>query len=490
LPDDVNATVLLTYLETWAGLLIARREGVYAFPHRSFQEYLAACHLANTEREFAAKLRDLVWQDPAWWREVFLLGVGKKRQGGLGDAVNVINTLVPDEPERVSPITETHWRAVVLAGQASLDLRLPQEVSGRPYHRATLDRVCRWLAALVQDGHLPAAERLVAGDVLGRLGDPRRGVGIIPATSAAPTTILPDVDWVEIPAGPFTMGSGQDDKMAWDDERPAHTLDMAAFWIGRYPITNAQYQPFVEGGGYDRADYWSVEGWAWRQGAAADLSPIDDDELRKNYEGWLAGRPAERRDRPFWWDDPKWSAPTRPVVGITWYEALAYCRWLDGILRAGDRFPFPVGHVLQLPSEAEWEKAARGAQGLRWPWANTWQEGAANTKEANLGQTSPVGMFPAGVSPYGVHDLSGNVWEWTRSRWGHTTHRKPDYQYPYVASDGREDLSGSDLRILRGGSWYNEQRSVRCGSRRGYFPGYFSYGRGLRVVVSLANSEF
>jgi predicted NACHT family NTPase len=180
LPDDVNPTVLLTYLETWAGLLIGRREGVYAFPHRSFQEYLAACHLANTEREFAEKLRELVWQDPTWWREVFLLGVGKKRQGGLGDAVNVINTLVPEEVERVkaiTPVTETHWRAAVLAGQASLDLRLLKEAGGRPHYEATLGRVRRWLAALVQGGYLPPAERLVAGDVLGELGDPRPGGG-------------------------------------------------------------------------------------------------------------------------------------------------------------------------------------------------------------------------------------------------------------------------------------------------------------------------
>jgi hypothetical protein len=89
LPEDVNPKTLLDYLENQAGLLIGRREGVYAFPHRSFQEYLAVCHLANNEPDFAARLRDLVWQDLDWWREAFLLGVGKKRQGGLGDAVNV-----------------------------------------------------------------------------------------------------------------------------------------------------------------------------------------------------------------------------------------------------------------------------------------------------------------------------------------------------------------------------------------------------------------
>jgi hypothetical protein len=123
LPDDCHPGVLLSYLEDRAGLLVGRREEVYAFPHRSFQEYLAACHLANTEREFAERLRELAWEDLTWWREVFLLGVGKKRQGGLGDAVNVVNTLVPASVSEVDPVTEVHWRAAALAGEALLELR-------------------------------------------------------------------------------------------------------------------------------------------------------------------------------------------------------------------------------------------------------------------------------------------------------------------------------------------------------------------------------
>jgi formylglycine-generating enzyme required for sulfatase activity len=302
---------------------------------------------------------------------------------------------------------------------------------------------------------------------------------------------LPDVDWVEIPGGPFIMGSDEDDDLAWDAERPAHMLDLATFWVSRYPITNAQYQPFLAAGGYDCPDYWrTAEGWAWRNGAAADLSPIDDERLRQDYEKWLAGRLLDRRARPFWWDDPKRGAPTRPVVGITWYEALAYCRWLDAALRSASRFPFPVGHAVSLPSEAEWEKAARGPQKLRWPWGDVWQEGVANTEEAGLGQICPVGMFPAGASPYRVLDLSGNVWEWTRSRWGRKSGRKPDYGYPYVANDGREDLSGPDWRIIRGGSWYNDRGYVRGGYRARVIPDLFSHPYGMRVVVSLANSGF
>jgi hypothetical protein len=236
LPETVNPGVLLHYLDTRAGLIIGRRQGVYAFPHRSFQEYLAACHLANIERKFGTRLRDLVWQDPAWWWEVFLLGVGKKRQGGLGDAVNVVNTLVPQGAAEADAPTWTHWKAATLAGVALLELKLPEKASGQPHFQAVLDRLQGWLRRLVETGELAPRERLTAGDVLGRLGDPRNGVASRPGKKTA--GLVPDIDWVEVPAGPFTLGSAPDDPDAFDDEKPAHVLDLPAFYIGRYPVTN------------------------------------------------------------------------------------------------------------------------------------------------------------------------------------------------------------------------------------------------------------
>jgi len=303
LPEDVSPDVLLRYLENRAGLLIGRREGVYAFPHRSFQEYLAACHLANTEGDFAARLRALVWEDLAWWREVFLLGVGKKRQGGLGDAINVINTLTPCSPDELEERTAIDGQAAALAGEALLELRAPEETASQLHYQALRKRLQKWLRRQVETGQGVPRERLVAGDVLGRLGDPRPGVGVLTLPESG--LIMPDIDWIEIPAGPFTMGSREDDDQADEAEKPAHPIDLPAFRISRYPITNAQYQPFVAAGGYDDPQWWTAEGWAWRQGAAADLSAIDDADLRKQYLEWLAQRPAEKRNRrPFWWDDP------------------------------------------------------------------------------------------------------------------------------------------------------------------------------------------
>jgi formylglycine-generating enzyme required for sulfatase activity len=482
---------------------LGRREGVYAFLHRSFQEYLAACHLANTERDFGARLRDLVWEDLDWWREVFLSGVGKKRQGGLGDAVNLVNALVPEGPGEVMDVTETHWRAAALAGEALLDLDLAGKTAGRPHYQALLKRVRRWLASLLEGGYLAARERAEAGDTLGKLGDPRPGVRTITVGDEGQSVTVPDIRWVEVPAGPFLMGSPEDDETAYADEHPQHELGLPTFYVARYLITNAQYRPFVEGGGYDEPRHWTEEGWGWRTGEREpDLSAIDDEERRELYANWLAGRPVERRDEPFWWNHPRWGLLNRPVVGVTWYEALAYSRWLTGWLQApGCTFQAwrtnqletlnlePGSLTVQLPSEAEWEKAARGVDGRRWPWGDEWIEGRANTDEAGIEETSAVGAFPGGASPWGVLDVGGNVWEWTRSRWGGTSIYRPDYGYPYDSGDGREELSGPDLRVVRGGSWLFNQRFARCACRLRYVPDFFGYYVGFRVVVSLVNSE-
>ena len=114
---------------------------------------------------------------------------------------------------------------------------------------------------------------------------------------------------------------------------------------------------------------------------------------------------------------------------MSWYEALAYCRWLteqlNGPLRAKAALAAGERCIVRLPTEAEWEKAARGMGAHRWPWGDAWREGSANTAEARLEQTSPVGLFPAGASPCGALDMAGNVWEWTSSRWGRTSVSSP-----------------------------------------------------------------
>ncbi|MEI8307883.1 MAG: SUMF1/EgtB/PvdO family nonheme iron enzyme, partial [Chloroflexales bacterium] len=224
---------------------------------------------------------------------------------------------------------------------------------------------------------------------------------------------------IPIPAGPFLMGSSDADTQAYDSEKPQHTLTLPDYWIAKTPVTNAQFQPFVEGDGYRNERYWTQVGWQWCQ--------------------------QERIVTPHYWDDKQWNGADYPLVGVSWFEAVAYCRWLSA----------QTGHEFRLPSEAEWEKAARGTDGRIYPWGNTWEVGRCNSKEAGIGKTTPVGQYPNGASPYGVLDMAGNVWEWCATKWG-----KP---YPYqIEDEWAEAYLEQDMsRIWRGGSWYFEQKLVR-----------------------------
>ena len=110
---------------------------------------------------------------------------------------------------------------------------------------------------------------------------------------------MPDLDWCTVPAGPFLLGANANDREAYDDEKPQRELTLPTFYIARYPITNAQFSPFIEDGGYDNRQWWTAAGWAWRNGAEPDLTSIPDQSLRQTYTHWLARRPVERRSTPF-----------------------------------------------------------------------------------------------------------------------------------------------------------------------------------------------
>jgi formylglycine-generating enzyme required for sulfatase activity len=479
------AAEVVSRVKERAGLLVEREPEVYTFPHRTFQEYLAGCYL-STQPDFPQRAAKLL-EDADLWREVVLLAVG--RLVHIAQDTSRPLALVAELCPQEAPADDAGWRATWLAGEVLLEAGADR-VGRSKQGVDLLKRVRERLAVLVGDGHLTPRERAEAGDVLGRLGDPRPGVGTLLVTgSPSPAgwergtggegpASLPDILWVEIPPGPFRMGSSDDDEMAWDDEKPQHSVDIPyRYWISRHPITNAQYRPFVESGGYDEPCYWTEEGWAWRTRA--------------------------QRSRPYWWDHPRWGLDNRPVVGITWYEAVAYCTWLTEQLRRApcslhiwrDGKPTtlnvePGTLIVRLPTEAEWEKAARGPDGRRWPWGEEWLEGRANTAEAGIGETCAVGCFPAGASPYGVCDAAGNVWEWTSSRWGRSSIYRPDYGYPYDPTDGREDPTGSDLRVVRGGSWSLSRRGARCAYRDRNIPDYWYIDLGFRVVVSLASPVF
>lgn len=272
----------------------------------------------------------------------------------------------------------------------------------------------------------------------------------------------PRLGFVEIPAGPFRMGSDKTkDRLAFDEEvwparpaaggfwpfpstRPASgtghpqqspgTIDVPTFHLARYPVTVAQFRVFVEATGFK----------------------LDNDDGLK-FE------------------------PERPFVVVTWNEALEYCRWLERTLGESDATPDTLkrllasGHHVGLPSEAEWEKAARGSDGRIYPWGDTIDPSRANYIDTRLERTSPVGAFPTGASPYGILDMSGNVWEWTRSL---------SKRYPYGPADGREGLTAKAARVVRGGSFSNPHPNVRAAYRLNLVPDNRYYNLGFRVVVS------
>lgn len=223
-------------------------------------------------------------------------------------------------------------------------------------------------------------------------------------------------EMVVIPVGSFWMGS----EAGRVDERPRHRIELQSYAIDTYEVTNERFARFVAGGGYTNATFWSPDGWAWRM-------------------QWHVTQPA-------YWANPRWNGPRQPVVGVSWYEAEAYGRF------AGKR----------LPTEAEWERAARGDDERVYPWGNDWKATNANT---GAGQTVPVGSYPLGVSPFGVHDLAGNAWEWVAD-W---------YDRAYYASSPSSDppgpLSGTE-KVFRGGSWYSSRPETVTSSYREHTNGY------------------
>jgi formylglycine-generating enzyme required for sulfatase activity len=162
------------------------------------------------------------------------------------------------------------------------------------------------------------------------------------------------------------------------------------------------------------------------------------------------------------------------VVAVSWHDAMAYCRWLSEV----------AGKTYSLPSEAEWEKGARGTDGRIYPWGNRWDVRRCNNLQGGKGETTPVGTYPRGASPYGLLDIARNVWEWTRSLGG-------GYPYP---SDAKERAQREDLqepqdqpRVLRGGAFVDDHGHVRCAYRNGFFPSYQAWFVGFRVVVRPAS---
>jgi formylglycine-generating enzyme required for sulfatase activity len=268
-------------------------------------------------------------------------------------------------------------------------------------------------------------------------------------TLVEPTT---GMAFVFVPAGEFEMGST--DGVGYGDEQPQHTVALDAYWIGQTEVTNAQFQQFVDAGGYAAERYWSAEGWQVRSDA-----------------GWEGPRCLE---------DDNVNAPDQPVVCVSWYEADAYTRWLSE----------STGETYRLPTEAEWEKAARGTDGRTFPWGDLFDGSRLNFCDVNCeanwkdetyddgyAYTAPVGSYAEGASPYGALDMGGNVWEWVNDRYDGSYYSQSPSENPQGPATGK-------IRLLRGGSWYFSDSFVRSAIRYYFAPDDWDFIIGFRCVRS------
>lgn len=243
---------------------------------------------------------------------------------------------------------------------------------------------------------------------------------------------------VFVPAGPFTMGTGTL-PWAYDNERPAHRVDLPAYWIDRLPVGNRAYTAFIDDGGYDDPRWWSPEGWRWRRESGA-FAPLfwtrDGDTWWRTRFGRIEPVPMDE-----------------PVQHVCWYEADAYARW------AGKR----------LPTEPEWEKAcgwdAEAERARTYPWG----ERGPGPDLANLGhraaRPAPLGAYPSGAGAYGAEQMIGDVWEWTSSWFA----PYPGFRsFPY--REYSEVFFGQDYKVLRGGSWAADPAAVRTTFRNWDYP--------------------
>jgi formylglycine-generating enzyme required for sulfatase activity len=433
---------------------------VYTFPHRSFQEYLTAAYLRREEETLFKQYPDCEefgdWQevaawlgttDPDRWREVIVLAGGIKAHKEPGPVWQLLDYLFPQPVD-------------ALGRADAWGLRLAGEILAENLRHDGLNRkqavifkqIRQGLPAALCTPHLKAVERVAVGNYLAAIGDPRQEVMEVDAML-----------FCHVPAGAFWMGKGAADK---DDEKfrpetPAGEYDLDyAYWMAKYPVTVAQFRQFVED-----SKHKPVSGNRW-QGKDND-----------------------------------------PVVYVTWHDAMAFCQWLT------ERWSLP-GWRVTLPDEPEWEKAARGglqvpmepviesvkkippsppfAKGgmeenplpqRRYPWGYEDDDEHLNYS-MKVGQVSTQGVYPAGQSVYGCDDLSGNVWEWTRSQYA-------DYPYPAVGTEewkqregGNDDSTRNASRVLRGGAFNYNPRNVRSAVRIGGDPDGGGNNIGFRVCLS------
>ena len=435
---DVKPLRLCEYLRDRVGILYQRggateMDAVYTFPHRSFQEYLAASYFRLEEDALFPTAADFsTWQemaahlgktDPDRWREVIVLAGGINAQTNPRPVWDLLAALYPVAVAELNK--EDAW-GLRLSGEILAENLKPDQV-GR-IHKPIFERIRMALPQALRTPHLPAVERAAIGRYLAVIGDPRPEIMTVEA-----------MPFCDIPAGKFWMGKGQYDEKSeeWRPETPAGEYDVSyPYRMARYPVTVAQFRQFVDATGFKVGD---------------------EDALR--------------------------GVANTPVVWVSQAEAMQFCQWLTGYLHDKNLLGRDV--CVTLPDEAEWEKAARGglennpAPQRRYPWGNEISDEHLNYNMA-IGQVTTPGMYPQGVSLYKCEDMAGNVLEWTRSKGA-------KYPYPAVGTKAWRKRSFANGEragcVLRGGAFNLNLRSVRSSVRDDSTPYYSNFFIGFRCCV-------
>ena len=490
--DHPRAEDLLKAGDQLAVLDEERRTDQVRFFHQLLQEYFAARQLVSQPTD-AARLALSEWR-------------ADRIKPSLADKLATLQDFEP-----LPPLDPTGWEeTAVLAASMAADpdafaralveanLVLAARCAGalRSTDRATRDTVGMIQGLLLARSRDPEADlraRIAAARALGELGDPRfeRHGG------RHGDYLLPPL--VPIEAGTYPIGSDE----GYENEAPAHEVALAAFAIGQFPVTNAEWRLFMEAGGYQDEPWWDTEiAKRWQRGEGIAEGPEQEQwDFRRRVSqnpgqignwlkaGQISSRDAENWKRwycemsdaefealldksfsseiqtqPLFWNDPAYNHPAQPVVGICWHEARAYCAWLSA----------QTGQAYRLPTEAEWEAAARGLEGRSYAWFGEFDPVRCNVFETHVRGTTPIGVFPGGDTPEGLADMSGNVWDWTSTAY---------HSYPYAADAKREDPdSAKSRRVVRGGSWNGYRGGARCASRLVAHPGSRRDGVGFRLV--------
>jgi len=420
-----TAETFLAEEELDSGIVVRRGDDI-RFWHLTFQEFLAARAIAARADQEQDPILLAPPDHPSLylpsWREVVLLLAGVLYKQGRRKVDAFVSTVL--EAIRGDGTLADQARCAGLLGAVVRDLAAVgyQPIDAR--YQQLMDRVMAIFDAGRSEG-IDIKVVIEAGEALGQAGDPR-------FTEAAAKD-----NWITIPAGEFLMGAQKDhpdqpnfDPAAYDDESPVHRVSLDAFRIGRYPVTVGEYLRFTEAGGYQDETLWSEGGFGrW---------PAP--------EGWE--EQADYRNRP--------------VTGLSWFEAAAYAAWMN----------------CRLPTEAEWERAARGPDGHRYPWGDVEPDSSRmNYADSGIGHPTPVGVYPRGATVEQIQDMAGNVWEWCGDWW------RDNYAHNAADSNPKGPSSGS-ARVLRGGSWVSFAGNCRSTYRFSFVPDVRNDYIGFRLVSS------